>query len=723
MRDAARRESPTVTRREFIRVAAAIGGGLALTLELHAQEGGPMPPRRMGAPKPPSAFVQIGADDTITIVTPAVEMGQGGHTSMPMIILEELGGSWDRLRVLDAPAAAVYNNPLMGQQATVGSFSVRGWYAELRRVGATAREMLIQAAAMHWGVPAQECSASRSTIIHRPSGRTRSFGSVAARAAQLPVPQHPVLKPVGEFTLIGTSPQRVDIPAKVNGSAQYGIDMRLPDMLYAAIKACPTFGGKVRSFDDSAAKAMPGYRATVPLPDAIIVVARSYWQARKALDAVKVEYDPGRLANLDSAEVSRLLHAGVTERGEVARHDGDVTDALAGAASRFEAVYEAPYLAHACMEPMNCTAHVTAEGCEVWCGTQMPQAAQGAAAGVLQIPVDRVKVHTQYLGGGFGRRGQADFVAQAVAASKAVGQPVKLIWSREEDIQHDWYRPAAAIRFRGGLSSDGKLMALDCSVATASAPDFGGRSSGAAFYTGGVSDANYAIPNFRVTGVNKDIGVRFGFWRSVEDSHNPFMLEGFIDELAYHAQQDPYRFRRAMLQHPRGQRQLAVLDLIAEKAGWDRPPPGHFFGIAALQAFGSYIGSVAEVSVHNKIVTLHRVVTAIDCGVAVHPDNIQAQLEGGMVYGLTAAVRGEITLEHGAVRQQNFNDYPMLILAEMPRVDCYIVPSTAPPSGVGEPGTAPIAPALANAIYAATGTRVRSLPLSKHGLSLGWVRV
>ena len=722
MPDAAVRESPTVTRREFIRVAAAAGGGLALTLELHAQERGGARGRPMPPPKPPSAFVQIGADDSITIVAPAVEMGQGGHTAMPMIILEELGGSWDRLRVLDAPAAAVYDNPLMGQQATVGSFSVRGWYMELRRVGAAARDMLIQAAASHWNVPAEECSASRSTIVHRPTGRTRSFGSVAVRAAQLPVPQHPILKPAAEFTVIGTSPQRVDIPAKVNGSARFGIDVQLPGLLYAAVKACPTFGGRIRSLDDTAAKALPGYRATVPLPDAVIVVARSYWQARKALDAVKVEYDLGRLANLDSAEVSRLLHTGLSEPGEAVRHDGNAPRALAGAASRLEATYEAPYLAHACMEPMNCTASVTAQGCEVWCGTQMPQAAQAAAAGVLNIPADRVKVHTQYLGGGFGRRGQADFVAQAVAASKAVGQPVKLVWSREEDIQHDWYRPAAAIRFRGGLSSAGKLLALDCSVATASAPEFGGHSAGAVFYTGGVSDANYAIPNFRVTGINKDIGIRFGFWRSVEDSHNPFMLEGFIDELAYHARQDPYRFRRAMLQHEAGRRQLAVLDLIAEKAGWDRPPAGHFFGISALEAFGSFIGTVAEVSVKDKIVTLHRVVTAIDCGVAVHPDNIQAQLEGGMVFGLTAAARGEITFEHGAVRQQNFNNYPMLALAEMPRVESYIVPSTAPPGGVGEPGTAPIAPALANAIYAATGTRVRSLPLSKHGFSLGWVR-
>lgn len=716
MLDTARRGSPLLSRREFIRVAA-IGGGLALTLKLHAQEGGPLPRMRPRPPKPPSAFVQIGKDNVITIITPAVEMGQGGHTAMPMIIMDELGGDWERLKVLDAPAAAVYDNPMMGQQATVGSFSVRGWYAELRRIGAAAREMLVQAAAKDWDVPASELSVTRSTIVHRPTRRTRTFGSVAARAAELPVPQYPTLKSNGDFTVIGTSPGRVDIPAKVDGSAHYGIDIRLPDMLYAAVKACPTFGGKLRAFDDSAAKKMSGYHATVALPDTVIIVARSFWQAQQALDAVSAEWDLGRLATLDSAEVSRRLRAGVTEPGDAVRHDGDTQRALASAPTVLEAVYEVPYLAHACMEPMNCTVRGDSQGCEVWCGTQMPQAAQAAAAEVFGLPASRVTVHTQYLGGGFGRRGQADFVAQAAAAAKAVGRPVKLVWTREEDIQHDFYRPAAAIRFRGGIDSTGRLIALECNVATASAPEFGG-ASGAAFYTGGVSDANYAIPNFRVTGVNKNLGIRFGFWRSVNDSHNPFMFEGFIDEVAHHLKQDPYRFRRSMLQHPGGERQLAVLDLIAEKAGWDHPPPGHFFGISAFEAFGSYIGTVAEVSVEDKFLTLHRVVSAIDCGVAVHPDNIQAQLEGGMVYGLTAALRGEITLEHGAVLQNNFNDYPMLTLAEMPRFESYIVPSSAPPSGVGEPGTAPIAPALANAIYAATGRRVRSLPLSKHGFAL-----
>jgi isoquinoline 1-oxidoreductase beta subunit len=713
-------QSRTVSRREFVRTAATIGGGLVLAIHLPAQRVHSQPGSVKAAPRSPAAFLQIAPDDTITVITPAVEMGQGGHTAMPMILMEELGGNWQRLKVLDAPPAAVYDNPVFHMQSTVGSFSVRGWYIELRRIGAAGREMLVQAAAADWRVPAGECTAANSVITHRPSGRTRTFGSVAKAAALLPVPERPALKSGDEFALIGTSPLRVDIGDKVDGSARYGIDVVLPQMLYAAVKTCPTLSGKLKSFDDSKAKSVAGYQATVALPDGVIVVARSYWQAKKALALVTVDYDLGALAGMDSAKVSALLHAGFDEPGAVARSDGDTTAALAAAAQTLEAVYEVPYLAHACMEPMNCTARVDDSGCDLWCGTQSPQNAQHAAAAVLGIPAERVRVNTMYLGGGFGRRGEADFVAQAAAAAKAVGKPVKLLWTREEDIQHDYYRPAAAIRFRAGLDGAGKLTALDCNVVTASKPTFA--MNGPPFYTEGVYNTNYAVPNLRVTGVDKNIGVRFGFWRSVNESHNPFMLEGFIDEIARKVKQDPYQFRRSLLQHPAAQRQLAVLDLVAAKADWQHPRPGHALGISAFEAFGSFIGTVVDVSVKDKAITLHRVVTAIDCGVAVHPDNIRAQLEGGMVYGLAAVLRGEITLENGAVKQTNFTDYPMLTMSEMPLVESHIVASTAAPGGIGEPGTGPIAPALANAIYAATGNRVRSLPLSKHELTFATAR-
>jgi isoquinoline 1-oxidoreductase beta subunit len=720
MHHATRSNRPAITRREFVQAVVGVGGGLALWLRLPAQETATPRAATSAPPRAPAAFLRIAEDDGIAITTPAVEMGQGGHTAMPMMILEELGGDWQHLRVEDAPAAAIYDNPVFGQQSTVGSFSVRGWYVELRRIGAAAREMLVQAAASDWDVPTAECTVAQSRITHGPSGRTCSFGSVAARAAQFPVPQQPSLKGVTDFRLIGSSPARVDVPVKVDGSAQYGIDVVLPQMLYAAVRTCPTFGGKLKSFDDRAARTLPGFHATVPLPDGVIVTARSYWQARKALEQVKVEYELGALATLDSAKVSQLLHAGFDEPGTLARNDGDVRSALGHAARVIEATYEVPYLAHACMEPMNCTARVDDTGAEVWCGTQSPQAAQGAAAAVLKIPVDRVKVHSMLLGGGFGRRGETDYVTQAVTAARATGRPVKLIWSREEDLQHDFYRPAAAIRFRAGLDGDGRLTALDCNVVTSSTPAF--RMSGPPFYTGGVSDTSYSIPNLRVTGVNKDIGIRFGFWRSVNDSHNPFMLESFIDELAHETKQDPYRFRRAMLQGEEARRQLVLLDLLAEKSGWGHVARGHSLGIAAFGAFGSYIGSVVELSAKGNALNVHRVVTAIDCGVAVHPDNIRAQLEGGMVYGLTAALRGQITIAQGAVQQGNFHNYPMLTMKEMPRVDAYIVPSTAAPGGVGEPGTAPIAPALANAIFAATGTRVRALPLSKQNFTFSTTR-
>jgi len=599
--------------------------------------------------------------------------------------------------------------------------------------------MLIAAAASQWGVAAAECTAANSVITHAASGRTCTYGSVAAAAAGLPIPAHPVLK-TGGFALIGTSPLRVDVTDKVDGTALYGIDVKLPGMLYGAVKTCPTLGGKLKAFDDAKAKAAPGFHTTVSLPDGVIVVARSYWQAKKALALVSVEYELGALAGVDSVQVSKRLHDGFSEKGTVARDDGNVDAAFANVASTgpaglgagflsaaqaagaptLEAVYEVPYLAHACMEPMNCTVRSDETGAEVWCGTQSPQVVQRAAADVLGLPPDKVKVNTMYLGGGFGRRGEADFVAQAAAAAKATGKPVKLLWTREEDIQHDFYRPAAAIKFRAALDGAKKLNALECNIVTASKPTFA--FPGPPFYTEGVYNLSYAIPNLRVTGVDKNIGVRFGFWRSVNESHNPFMLEGFMDEIAHQVGQDPYQFRRSMLLHPEAARLLAVLDAVAEKGGWGQPKPGHALGIAAFEAFGSYIGSVAEVTVKDKAITLHKVVTVIDCGVAVHPDNIRAQLEGGMVYGLAAVLRGEITLENGAVKQGNFTDYPMLTMAEMPRTESYILPSTAPPGGIGEPGTGPIAPALANAIYAATGTRVRSLPLSKHGFTFSVAR-
>jgi CO/xanthine dehydrogenase Mo-binding subunit len=705
------------TRREFVGLVA--GGGLALAIKLPALAADAAAPAASPAVRNPAAFLHIGADDGILITTPSVEMGQGAHTAMPMIVMEELGGDWRRMRVQDAATDAVYNNPLSRTQMTVGSFSVRGWYTQLRQIGAAAREMLVLTAATDWQVPASECSAANSVITHALSGRSCSFGSVAARAAALPVPQQPTLKANAAFRLIGTSPRRTEIAGKVDGSAQFGIDVMLPDMLYAAVKTCPTLGGKLKSFDASAAKTIGGYHSTVALPDGVITMANSWWQAKQALDKVSVEYDPGPLAGLDSARISALLRAALDTPAAVAREEGDAPAALKSAAHTLEAVYEVPYLAHACMEPMNCTARVDANGGEVWCSTQAPQRAQLTAATILGVAPERVTVHSTLLGGGFGRRGEADYVAQAVTAAQASGgRPVKLVWSREEDIQHDYYRPAAVTRFRAGIDAQGRLLGVESNMVTSSSPSFiAGGIKGPPLFTQGVTDMNYAIRNFRVTGLNRDIGIRWGFWRSVAHSHNPFMFESFIDEIAHYGKRDPYEFRRSLLQHPAAARQLRVLELLAEKSRWHQPRSGRHLGIAAFGAYDSFVGSVVEVSVKGKTVTIHRVVTAVDCGVAIHPDNIRAQLQGGMAFGLTAALRGEITIDNGAVTQGNFHNYPLLRMAEMPLFECHIVPSSAPPGGIGEPGTAPIAPALANAIFAATGDRIRSLPLSKLGYS------
>jgi isoquinoline 1-oxidoreductase subunit beta len=705
------RTPSVLTRRDFLGQSALVGGGLLIALSLPSQgvetgsSGGTL-----------NAFIRVGTDDTITLITPAVEMGQGGHTAMAMLLMDELNGDWHKLAVIDAPADPLYNNPMVHLQITAGSFSVRGWYNDLRKAGALAREMLTQAGANTLGVPVAECVASNSRVVHPPSGRSVTYGSVAEAAAKLPPPAAPTY--LGAQRVVGTSPNRLDVPQKVDGSARFGIDMDLPNMVYAVVRGAPTLTGKLKSCDASRAQQAPGFIACVEMADAVIVVADGYWRAKKALDLIHTEWDAGKLAGVDSKALSQRLHAAFDEPGIMAKDSGDVQAARRQAAHTLEAVYEVPFLAHACMEPMNCTAVVTEQGCDIYCGTQSPQAAQAAAAQAIGMPSEKVSVHTQYLGGGFGRRGEADFAAQAAKAAQVVGRPVKLIWSREEDLSHDYYRPAAAIQFKASFDSHKTLTGLECKVVSASAPN--GNRKGAPYYTGSVYDNSYAytIENFRTTGVNLDSGVRFGYWRSVNDSHNPFMLEGFMDECAHYAGIDPLEYRRRHLKAPEASRHLNLLNFLADKAGYDKRPKGRFHGIAAFPSFGSVIGCVVEVSVQGKQITIHRVINAVDCGIAVHPDNIIAQLQGGMVYGLTAVLRGEISLKNGQVVQQNFTDYPLLTLSEMPRTECYILPSQAAPGGIGEPGTGPIAPALANAIYAATRARIRSLPLTKSGFTI-----
>ncbi len=711
--------SPKLSRRAFVFTSAAATGALIVGIDLFNDgTAGAVP---ADAVAHLNAFVRIDPDGSISITYACAEMGQGSSTGLPMIIADEMEADWDKVSVASAPVADAFKNPRNRQQRTGGSNSIRGWYMELRKLGAATREMLVEAAAQSWNVPAGECSARDSVVTHTPSGKTLRYGEVAALAATLTPPQNPRLKNESEFKLIGHPTMLKDMAPKVNGSAKYGIDVILPGMLFADVRFCPTFGGDVASYDDSAARTMSGFHAVVAVPGGIAVVADTYWQARQALEKIDLEYDPGANAGQSSARISAELRKGLNEVGAVARDDGDVQRALDGAATVLEATYEVPYLAHATMEPMNCTADVREDGCEIWAPTQDPQDSRKVAAELLGLPLEKVEVHTMLMGGGFGRRGNVDYVEQAVTVSKAIGRPVKLIWSREEDMRHDFYRPTAVVRLVAGLDAGGVPVAFDVKVA---APSIYALLRPAALRNGidrhaviGFNDHPYAIASNHVEWVRKDLGIPVGFWRSVGHSHNPFMRESFIDEMAFAAGRDAYEFRRSLLKN--SPRHLRVLDVAAKAAGWGKTlPANHGMGLSVVKAYGSWLSQVAEVSVEGDRVKVHRVTCAVDCGVAINPLTIKAQVEGAIVYGLTAALKGDITIEDGGVVESNFHDYEMLRIDEMPEIDVHIIEGGDLPGGVGEPGTPPIAPAVTNAIFNATGQRIRSLPISKYSFGV-----
>ena len=707
------RHDMTVTRRLFLQSTAAAGGGLML--------GGFVPGLSPAAEAAgvfePNVWLKITADGKARIMLSMLEMGQGVMTALPMLLAEELDVDWNNVTTEWVGADARYGNPgFGGAQTTAGSNSTRGMWKILRQAGASARAMLISAAAKDWGVAENSCSTDKGVVIHQASGRRATYASLVDKAAALPVPANAPMKDPKAFKLLGQDVPRLDIPSKVNGSAQFGADVKLPGMLVARVVRSPVFGGKVASFNADKAKAVPGVKHVVQISTGIAVVADGYWAASNGAKALQVTWDDGPLASLSSAEITKRYADLASKPGVNARNDGNFDTAFASGAKKIERVFEAPYLAHACMEPMNCTANVTADKCDVYVSTQSQTSTQQAAMAASGLPQTKVFVHPMFMGGGFGRRGEADFVIDAVETSKKVGAPVKVMWTREDDIQHDYYRPVTYVRMWAAVDATGNPTAwmqriVQSSLMKKLNPDSLKQMGGVdPISVEGASSLPYDIPNLRVEYTEADPGVPYGFWRSVGSSVNGYVTEAFIDEVATAAGKDPYEFRRTLLaKHPR---QRAVLDMVAEKANWKSPvPAGRGRGIAVHECFGSIIGLVSEVSVTNGVVRVHKNVCVVDCGWVVHPDTIKAQMEGGLAYGLAAALKGEITINKGRVVQNHFGDYQPLRHNEMPQTEVYIMPSVEAPGGIGEPSTAAMAGALANAVFAATGKRIYSLPM------------
>ena len=696
-------------RRRFLEVSLLAGSSLILTVPLRARAGG-------GAATAATlnAYVRIGADGVITLVMPKVEMGQGTYTSLPMLIAEELEVGLDQIRIEDAPPdPKTYGAD--GLQETGGSTSIRDCWVPLRTAGATARTMLVRAAAEAWKVPAAACHAERGEVVHAESGRRLSYGAVAARASRLKVPAKVALKEPKDFRLIGHSTPRRDTAAKVDGSARFGIDVRLPGMRYAAVAQSPVEGGTVAGLDAAAAKAVPGVRQVVQDEDVVAVVADHSYAAFKGLEALNVRWHAGANGALQQARLVADLDAAVARPGALAKRVGNPAAALRRAARVVEARYHQPFLAHATMEPMNCTVHWHGGRCEIWAGSQAPARAVDKLA-ALGLEPGQVVLHNQLIGGGFGRRLEVDFIVVAARIARHVTGPVQVLWSREEDLQHDRYRPYYVDHVKAGLDEHGQPVAWLHTIAGPALMQiyYGTPLKNDIDEDAIESSANpaYAFQNFAVRYVRQDpVGVPTSWWRGVGPTRGVFVVESFIDELAAAAGQDPVAYRRPLVKDARLR---AVLDLVAEKSGWGAPlPQGRGRGISIQAAFGSYLAQVAEVEVKGGAVRVNRVVCAFDCGQAVNPDTIHAQLQGGVNFGLSAVLTGEITVADGRVQQSNFNDYPVLRIGETPRIETHLVTSAEAPGGVGETGTACIQAAVCNAVFAATGRRVRTLPLAR----------
>jgi isoquinoline 1-oxidoreductase subunit beta len=715
--------TPPIDRRSLLASIAAAGSSLTLGFNIPF---GARPAQAGGEGAEITAWIVIAPDDSVIIRVAKSEMGQGVLTALPMLVAEELECDWSKVRAqYAAPEENLKRQRVWGDMSTSGSRSVRNSQQALRLAGATAREMLIAAAAARWGANSSQCSADRGIITHLPSGRQLRFGEVAEAAARVPVPLDVKLKPPSEWRLIGTPRRRLDVLDKVRGEPIYGIDVRLPGMLHAALVQCPVLGGKLQAVDDSKLAGMPGVRKLVRLERAVAVIADDWWRASKALAALDITWDEGENATLSTESLRQHLRAGLADReAGVGRSDGDVAAALAQIDGRIEADYEVPFLAHATMEPQNATAHVRGDQVEIWAPTQNGEAALAVAAHAAGVPPGNVVVHKTMLGGGFGRRDLTqDFVSLAVQVARQVPAPVKVLWTREEDTRHDFYRPMAMTRMAAVLGAAGEPIAWHVRLSGPTLlPIIPPGHVDRQIQQGFLEDMPYDVPNYLADHAARHTPVPVGFWRCVNHTQNCFFKECFIDELAHAAKQDPYQYRRKLLRsHPRAAKFLAVLDAVADKAGWGTPSAaGVGRGLALHQVYDTYVAAVAEVSVGEEELRVHRVVSAIDCGRVVNPLTTRAQVEGATIFALSAAIYGEITIADGRIAQSNFDDYPMLRLAQSPKIETLIMPSSGDFSGVGEPPVAVIAPALCNAIFAATGRRIRSLPLRNHDLRSGW---
>jgi isoquinoline 1-oxidoreductase beta subunit len=710
---------PKLSRRSFLFATAAAGGGLALGFHL------PGTAHAAAEATEINAWVVIRPDDTVVIRVARSEMGQGSMTGLCQLVAEELECDWKNVVAEFADTNEhIRRNRRWRTMATGGSRGVRDSQDYVRQAGAAAREMLVAAAAARWQVTRAECAVSAGVVTHGASGRTLNYGAVAAEAAKLAPPREIRLKDPKDWKIAGKAVPRLDIPDKVMGKPVYAIDTSVPGMVHAAIRHCPVFGGRPGAIDESAIRGMKGVLEVVKLDDAVAVVADSFWRAKTALDKLPIEWSGVEAnAKVSSDTIRAFLETGLdAAEAAVARRDGDARGELAKAAKLVEAEYETPFQNHATMEPMNCTARVAADRVDVWVATQNSEAAAAAAASAAGVPIEQVHVHKAMLGGGFGRRGAfQDPTREAVAIAKAVGRPVKLIWTREEDMQHGRYRPVSMSRQRAALGADGLPRAwwhrvTGHSIMASIRPD-NVRDGVDLHFLSGLYDGTYAVPNFLLDYAMRNTHVPVGFWRAVNSNQNAFYRECFVDEMAHAAGHDPYRYRRRMMAHEKGRLELAVLDAAASKAEWEKPPAaGIHRGIAVYASYGSYSAAVVEIAIEDGEVRIKRVVSALDSGHVASPDSVAAQIEGSIVWALTATLFGAITIKDGRVEQSNFHDYPMLRIDRMPAVEAVLVPSGGFWGGVGEPAVPPIAPALVNAVFAATGKRIRSLPLTRHGL-------